>query len=921
MAAKPDPLGLPDGFKAYSPTPFLGMDTEGSPVAIKDQEFVWRENFVRLGDGNLRTVWDVGTPIYTAPGGKTIVWYGFYSLNITYYCAIFLSDGSAVQIDTTSLAQTTIGTSGFYSATTKYLPYIRQWGDQYIAICNRNTVNDYWIWDGSILYGAGTVAPNGVTLTSGGFNYSSTPTYVVFGGSGSGIVLDITEQAGSIVAANIVNPGSGYEVGDAPLVAFSGGGSDQSPVLIANLNAGGVGGVNITAPGSGYTSASVSFSGGGGTGAAGTVLLSTGVVSVPVTAGGTSYTYAAVSFSGGGGTGAAASALVSGGVIVGVVVTAPGSGYTSAPTANLTGTGTGATLGTVVIAGGQIAGVAVTNPGSGYTTAPAVNFSGTGTGAHGTALLAPAGVASVSVTWGGTGFTSVPLITFIGGGGAGAVGTVSLTSTSVAAVQVTAGGSGYNFTPIVSFLGGGGQGATAVCNMNGDQVASITVTNGGSGYSGPIELGLTTAGAGQTGSGAGGIVLYAPTSIASVTVSAAGEFYTSAPSIVVSPGANNAAYATINLMPYGVSGSAIESFLSRIWIIAPAQAVYETIPAQTQFTVGAPGSIWNFNTSAGATTQTSVSSYLQTEYTGVRQSAGYVYLFGDQSIGVVSNVATSGTPTVTTFNYQNVDPQVGLSWRDTLQDFGRAELLTNTIGVYGLYGGAATKVSQKLDGIFRQAVFPPFVGAVAPSAAVASIFDVKHYLCLMTVVDPDTELPRNVMIAWNEKDWGILSQSPALTFINTQAIGTTFSAFGTDGARIYPLFNKPSTAITKRLETKFYGGDKPMIVKALSGVWLTASDLSTGGVGVSGTLAAVVSGTPNAYAPPNAEVATIQNQLYVSWNNQPNFKTPYPYFATWGTAPQSDVAFTTIGLRFSSTSPDFVLANCVIGYTEEFAIF
>jgi|GEM_PF-6918000 len=74
---------------------------------------------------------------------------------------------------------------------------------------------------------------------------------------------------------------------------------------------GGVTGVAITNPGSGYTSApTVSFSGGGGTGAAGTAtIVGGGVTAVIITNPGTGYTSApTVNFSGGGGSGAAASA-------------------------------------------------------------------------------------------------------------------------------------------------------------------------------------------------------------------------------------------------------------------------------------------------------------------------------------------------------------------------------------------------------------------------------------------------------------------------------------------------------------------------------------------------------------------------------------------------------------------------------------
>jgi hypothetical protein len=935
-------LKLPDGFKTYSPYPFGGMNTEASAVAIDDKEFIWRENFIKLGDGNLRTVWDVGTPLYTAPDGHKIVWFGFYSINAAYYCAVFLDDGSAIQVNTQTLAQVLIGSAGtFYSNTTKFKPFLRQWGNQWIVICNHNTVNDYWVWDGTLLYTAGTAAPDGVNIISSGFSYSSTPTVTPFGGFGGGMTFAVTENAGEIVAVNITNPGSGYQVGDVVQLAFSDGGADTGPELVANLNAGGVGGVNITNPGSGYTTASIAFSGGGGGGAAGTVLINTGVVSVPVTNSGSGYTFATVGFSGGGGSGAMATANIVGGTIVSVTVVTAGSGYTSPPTATITGNGTSATCGTVVIGGGAVSGVQITNPGSGYTTAPGVLITGNGSNATGVALLAPEGVQSVTVVNGGSGFTSVPLIKFVGGEGAGAVGVATLTATSIARVELTAGGSNFNTIPTVTFVGGGGSGASAYCVMEGGSVAEVVMTSGGSGYTGAVEVFIDLSAAqyefnatliGQmtyqpaalnqlpffTGSGAGGRVVFTPTSISGVIVSAAGQFYTTAPAVEVQPGANGSAYATVNLMPYGISGTALESFLSRIWIVAPDAELWATIPGATQFSVSAPNAIWDFATSDGGETQSNVDAYLQTAYTGVRQSSGYLYFFGDESVSVVSNVATAGTPVVTSFNYQNVDPQTGLSWRDTLQDYGRATILANTIGVFGLYGGAATKISAKMDGVFRGAQFPPVVGTVTPSGAVATIFDIKHYLCLMSVLDPDTLALRTAMLAWNEKDWCILSQSPNLTYIGTQAVGTTFNAFGTDGSNIYPLFNTPSTAITKRLETKYYGADRPFIVKSLQGVWITASDLSTGAVGITGSLSAVISGTPNYDV---ATGATVINQIYSSWNSQPTFASPTPYFATWGSAPQGAVAFTTCGMRFSSTSPDFKVGNWVLGYREEMAIF
>lgn len=74
----------------------------------------------------------------------------------------------------------------------------------------------------------------------------------------------------------------------------------------------------------------------------GTVVTAANVVtSVPVTSGGTLYPQATIpiTFTGGGGTGAAAYATVVGGVVISVTVTAGGTGYTTPPTATLSSSG------------------------------------------------------------------------------------------------------------------------------------------------------------------------------------------------------------------------------------------------------------------------------------------------------------------------------------------------------------------------------------------------------------------------------------------------------------------------------------------------------------------------------------------------------------------------------------------------------
>lgn len=73
------------------------------------------------------------------------------------------------------------------------------------------------------------------------------------------------------------------------------------------------------------------------------------VYSVTITDGGTGYTSATVGFTGGGGTGAAATATVTDGAVSAITVTVPGNAYTSAPTVSITGDGTGATATATIV--------------------------------------------------------------------------------------------------------------------------------------------------------------------------------------------------------------------------------------------------------------------------------------------------------------------------------------------------------------------------------------------------------------------------------------------------------------------------------------------------------------------------------------------------------------------------------------------
>ena len=229
--------------------------------------------------------------------------------------------------------------------------------------------------------------------------------------------------------------------------------------------------------------------------------------------------------------------------VTAIVLTNPGSGYTSAPTVSFTGGGGTGAVAVAVMAGTTLASITLTGGGSGYKSAPVVSITGGGgSGAIATASLTPTTVGVLTLTNGGSGYTTAPTVAFTGGGGTGATATAAIAS-SVLSATITNAGTGYTSTPTVGFSGGGGTGATGVASLTGGGLASATLTNAGSGYTSAPTV--TVVGGGGTGAVVTAVL--ATTSVASVALTSGGTgVLGSAPVAAFSGGAGSGAAATVN---------------------------------------------------------------------------------------------------------------------------------------------------------------------------------------------------------------------------------------------------------------------------------------------------------------------------------------------------------------------------------------
>lgn len=245
-------------------------------------------------------------------------------------------------------------------------------------------------------------------------------------------------------------------------------------------------------------------------------------------------------------------------------------------------------------------------------------------------------------------------------------------------------------------------------------------------------------------------------------------------------------------MPFGISGTAIEIFLSRVWIVGGTFRLTSVASNGTDFSVA--------NGGVGAQ---STDSSLRVRYTGIKQANGYLYVFGDSQSAYITNVQTTATPT-TTYQYTVIDPQIGTPWRDTIIPYGRSILFANTNGIFALYGSSANKISDPLDGIWNDDAAD--FAAVVPSCAVQTIFGIKVFLITVSTIDPTTQQRRTLMAMFDGKKWFMGSQVPAPILVAPQEIDSHLEAFGCDGRAIYDIFSVASESLPKLIVSKLWGG-------------------------------------------------------------------------------------------------------------------
>ena len=512
-----------------------------------------------------------------------------------------------------------------------------------------------------------------------------------------------------------------------------------------------------------------------------------------------------------------------------------------------------------VVSIGAVGSIGVVNRGSGYTSAPTVIISApTQTGgqqANATSTLSTGGstVGSVNLSNAGSGYINAAntTISFVGGGGSGATAAVSLVTfaTGTVSIAVIDGGAGYTnaSNTVISITGGGGTNAAGQAIVTGNVVTSVIMTNPGTGYTNTANLIVTISGGGAT--------------------------------------TNAVLQGTVQTQ----QNVGIATFSGRVWIAQGRTVYYSAAGSYTDFT----------SVSAGAVTLTDSTLHGNIQY--LLSANNFLYIFGDDSINVFSDVrvTTNGT---TLFTNTNVSASVGSKRPFAIFPYFRSVLFMNDYGVYALVGSTTSKLSDSLDGMFPNIDFasPVYGGQVLINNILCAAFNFRYYDAVFT------QSYRYIQAVFFEKKWFITSQGNNLAYITSVPVGGKITLYGTSGNQLYKLYNDATSSITSRVQTALMPMGDPIRTKQALKIGIEA----TAGANSAVSLSATVDNENRSSSPYTlSSVIKWQNNSLqtIGWSNNSGATIGWGTsgYALYKTDAQQYGKY--LGITVTSSNPNYVL--------------
>lgn len=334
-------------------------------------------------------------------------------------------------------------------------------------------------------------------------------------------------------------------------------------------------------------------------------------------------------------------------------------------------------------------------------------------------------------------------------------------------------------------------------------VGTITVTAGGNGYTSAPTV--TISGPDQTGGvQATATAILANGVVTSIILTQAGTGYTNSANLTVtisaSPTANN---ATANATIFSQVGSAIASFSGRVWIADQRTIYYSAAGSYNDFTSVSAGSI--------VLTDSTLHGYIKQ----LVSANNFLYIFGDDSINVFSDVRVNDLG-VTLFTNTNISASIGSQLPEAIIPFFRSILFMNNYGVYALVGTTTTKISDALDGIIPDVDFnsPVYAGQVLINNILCAAFNFRYN---------DGGNYRYIQAIFFDKKWFIGGQGDDVKYIYSVPRNGLIKLYSTNGTDLKQIYGNVAAEVDTYIETALWPLGDPIRTKQALKVGIEAT--------------------------------------------------------------------------------------------------
>jgi len=237
----------------------------------------------------------------------------------------------------------------------------------------------------------------------------------------------------------------------------------------------------------------------------------------------------------------------------------------------------------------------------------------------------------------------------------------------------------------------------------------------------------------------------------------------------------------------------VATFSGRVWVAAGRTIYYSAAGSYSDFT----------SVSAGSFTLSD--STLHGNIQGLLSANNFLYIFGDDSINVFSDLRVSTTG-ATLFTNTNVSASIGTKRSFAIFPYFRSVLFMNDYGMYALVGSTTSKISDQLDGIFPYIDFtlPITAGQVLLNSILCAAFS-------FTYNDPSVG-PRQIQCIFFDKKWFVTSQG-SIDYVTSVPVGGVVTLYGVDGKDLYKMYSSSTASVNSMIKTALMPMGDPIRTK------------------------------------------------------------------------------------------------------------